>query len=159
MMTGLKNLQEKILQVLESSGVKFRLIDHERTVSAQDAAQVAGAKIEEVAKSLILVADKKPLLAVVMGNQRLDPKKLKKLRGIKDLRFANPEEVVAYSGCAIGSVPPFGNLFSVPVVVDNTLTMVGEVVFAAGSNRRSVRMKREDFLKILGGEVVDLKRE
>ncbi len=153
-----KDLQEKILRLLKEAGVDFRLIDHERTVSAQESAKVAGAKVEEVAKSLILVADKKPLLAVVMGDQKLDPKKLKKLKGVKDLRFANPEEVVVFSGCPIGSVPPFGRLFDVPVVIDDTLNTVDEVVFAAASDRQSIRMKADDLVKVLQGEVVDLKK-
>ena len=153
------SVREKVLHLLEESRCGFKLIGHPRTISAQEAAKVAGSKVEEVAKSLILIGDKQPVVAVVMGDQKLDPKKLKQLKGIKDLRFANPEEVIKYSGCPIGSVPPFGKLMDLPIVVDDSILQVEEVVFAAGTDVESVRMKRVDFLEILGGEVVDLKRE
>ena len=47
------SVREKVLHLLEESRCGFKLIGHPRTISAQEAAKVAGSKVEEVAKSLI----------------------------------------------------------------------------------------------------------
>lgn len=148
-----KAVYKEVLQLLEESGFPFRLINHQPTRTAQEAAKVSGSKPHEVAKSLVLISDKKPLLVIAAGDQKINMKKLKKLKRIKDLRFANPDEVIQYSGCPIGSVPPFASLLGLPLLVDSILQTMDEVVFSPGTNTQSVRMKANDFLFLLEGEM------
>ncbi len=153
-----KQVCQKTVELLKKSGAPFRLIDHSPTRTAQEAAKVAGSKPEEVAKSLVLMADKKPILVIVAGDRKIDFKKLKKLKKIKDLRMASPDEVISHTGCSIGSVPPFGELMGLSVIIDATIKEMDEVVFSPGTNVQSVRMKAKDFLKTLQGEVLDFTR-
>ena len=150
-----KQVYQQAIKLLEDSGIAFRLIDHPPTRTAQEAAKVAGSKPEEVAKSLVLMADKKPVLVIVIGNRRIEFKTLKKLKEIKDLRLASPEEVISYTGCPIGSVPPFGQFFNLPIIIDSAIKVMDEVVFSPGTDVQSVRMKARDFLRILQGEILD----
>lgn len=146
---------KQAIKLLEDSGVQFRLIDHPPTRTAQEAAKVAGSKSEEVAKSLLLMSDKKPILVIVAGDRRIEFKTLKTLKGIKDLRMANPKEVISYTGCPIGSVPPFGQLFNLPIIVDSAIEKMDEVVFSPGTDIQSARMKAKDLLEILQGEILN----
>jgi Ala-tRNA(Pro) deacylase len=146
---------KQAIKLLENSGVQFRLIDHPPTRTAQEAAKVAGSKSEEVAKSLLLMSDKKPILVIVAGDRRIEFKTLKTLKGIKDLRMANPKEVISYTGCPIGSVPPFGQLFNLPIIVDSAIEKMDEVVFSPGTDIQSARMKAKDLLEILQGEILN----
>lgn len=150
-----RQIYQQAIELLKKSSVSFQLIDHPPTRTAQEAAKVAGSKPEEVAKSLVLMADKKPMLVIVAGDRRIDFKTLKKLKGIKDLRMATPEEVLAQTDCPIGSVPPFGQLFNLPVIIDSAIEKMDEVVFSPGTNIQSVRMKAKDLLKILKGKIFD----
>lgn len=150
-----KQVYQKAIELLKKSNASFRMIDHPPTRTAQEAAKVAGSKPEEVAKSLVLMADKKPILVIVAGDRRIEFRMLKKLKNIKDLRMANSEEVISHTGCPIGSVPPFGQLFNLPIVIDSAIKAMEEVVFSPGTNLQSIRMKAKDFLGILQGEILN----
>jgi Ala-tRNA(Pro) deacylase len=68
--------------------------------------------------------------------------------GTRTLRFATPEELLALTGCVPGAVPPFGNLFGLPVLVDEALAEREEIAFNAGSNTVSIIMRGDDFLRL-----------
>ena len=96
--------------------------------TSQEAADVRGVSLDSGAKAIILrdcgkkltLLDTPFYLAVVSASQRLNSKEFKKLIKCKNIRFATPEEVLEYSGCIPGAVPPFGSLFTkqVPTFVD-----------------------------------------
>jgi Ala-tRNA(Pro) deacylase len=75
------------------------------------------------------------------------------LLGTRTLRFATPEELLALTGCVPGAVPPFGNLFGLPVLVDEALAAREEIAFNAGSNDVSMVMATADFLRLSGARV------
>lgn len=78
---------EKIKKSLNSSGVEYEVIEHEPVYTSEDAAKIRDTSLDMGAKALVLMADKKPVLAVLPGNQRMDFKRFKKEFGVK--RFAN----------------------------------------------------------------------
>jgi prolyl-tRNA editing enzyme YbaK/EbsC (Cys-tRNA(Pro) deacylase) len=75
------------------------------------------------------------------------------------LRFATPEELLALTGCVPGAVPPFGNLFGLPVLADEALAAREEIVFNAGSNTRSIVMPCAEFLRLSRARVHPLSRD
>jgi len=54
-----------------------------------------------------------------------------------------------FPGCETGAEPPFGNLFNIEVWVDTSLTQDEEIVFNAGTHRQTVRMRYEDFARLV----------
>ena len=46
-------------------------------------------------------------------------------------------------------MPPFGNLFGLPVYADQSLEKDQEIAFNAGTHRELVRMKWEDYKKLV----------
>ena len=67
---------------------------------------------------------------------------------MKDLRMAKPEEVKDVTNTEIGAVPPFGNLFDIPLYVDKSLGENETIVFNAGTHTDSISMKYKDFEKV-----------
>ena len=68
------------------------------------------------------VAEEKSFyLAVMSASKKFSWKLLKKVLKIKNMRFATPEEVAKITGCLPGAVPPFGSVFNVPTLVDESL--------------------------------------
>lgn len=116
------------------------------------------AKIEAGAKALVLLAEDRPVQVVLPGHLRVDNARLRAILGTRTLRFATPEELLALTGCAPGAVPPFGNLFGLPVLVDQELTEREEVAFNAGSNTVSIVMRCADFLRLSEASVHRLSR-
>ena len=85
---------------------------------------------------------------VLPGARRVDNARLRAVLGVRTLRFATPEELLALTGCVPGAVPPFGNLFGLPVLVDEALAERNEIAFNAGSNAVSIVMRGDDFLQL-----------
>ena len=95
---------------------------------------------------------------VLPGHRKVDNAQLRAILGTRTLRFATPEELLALTGCTPGAVPPFGNLFGLPVLVDVELAGRDEIAFNAGSNSVSIVMRCADFLQLAEARVHRLSR-
>jgi len=147
------SLHDRLINLLKEKSIDFKPLSHQPTKTSQESAKVRGTTLNQGAKALVLIADDKPLLAVLSAADKLDNSALKKWRKIKDLRLANPEEVKKITSVEIGAVPPFGNLFRVPVVVDQCLLQEPQIAFNAGSATESVIMSSHDFQALVAPEV------
>jgi Ala-tRNA(Pro) deacylase len=52
-------------------------------------------------------------------------------------------------------MPPFGNLYGLPVYVDETLTADKEIAFNAGTHRELIRLAYGDFAKLVDPAVLN----
>jgi Ala-tRNA(Pro) deacylase len=104
--------------------------------------------MDQGAKALICFANKQPILIVLPCSQKLDTKKFKSNFGIKDLRFATPDEVWNLTGLQIGAIPPLGKLFEIKTYVDQSLGTNEQIAFNAGDRCRSIIVKYADYIKI-----------
>ena len=69
-------------------------------------------------------------MIVLPGAARFDSKKARDILNAKDIRFASEEEVENITnGVKSGGVPPFGNLFNIPVYVDQSLLENEKIIF------------------------------
>jgi Cys-tRNA(Pro) deacylase len=129
----------------------------EGTKTAGDAARAIGCDVAQIVKSLVFVADGRPVLALASGRNRVDLRKLAALTGAEDVRRATPEEVRAATGFAIGGTPPFGvGKAILPTFIDNALVDFDEVWAAAGTPDAVFPMAPADLIRLTGGTVVDL---
>ena len=149
---------ERLERWLGGHGACFRLLEHAAVFTSEEAAQVRGTPIEAGAKALVLVAAGEPVHVVLAGHRRVDNARLRAILGTRTLRFATPEELLALTGCVPGAVPPFGNLFGLPVLVDEELTRREEIAFNAGGNAVSIVMRCDDFLQISEARVCRISR-
>jgi Ala-tRNA(Pro) deacylase len=150
---------ERLVRWLRDLGVSFRIMDHAPVFTSEEAARVRGTPLEAGAKALVLYAANQPIQVVLPGHRRIDNARVRAVVATRTLRFATPEELWTLTGCVPGAVPPFGNLFGLPVLVDEALTAREEIAFNAGSNTRSIIMRAEDFLRLSDGRVHRLSRE
>lgn len=126
------------------------------TRTAADAAAAIGCEVAQIVKSLVFVADGRPVLALVAGHNRLDTARLATELGAADVRRATADEARAATGYAIGGVPPFGHARPLPVLVDRDLTAFDVVHAAAGLPDATFPISPPDLVHVSGGRVVDL---
>lgn len=145
------NLNQKIIDFLDSNNIKYFLFHHEEVRTSKDASFVRGSKLEEGAKALIFMADSNPVQIILPGSKKVDTKNFKKFFNIKDLTMVKYEYVEKISSVLPGAVPPFGNLFPTPVqmYVDKSLFKNDYIEFNAGDRCVSIRIKSSDYLKLL----------
>jgi Ala-tRNA(Pro) deacylase len=150
---------ERLEQWLTQQGAPFHLMVHAPAFTSEEAARVRGTPIESGAKALVLLAGDAPVHVVLPGSRRVDNARVRAILGTRTLRFATPEELLALTGCVPGAVPPFGNLFGLPVLVDAALAAREEIAFNAGSNTASIVMPCADFLRLSGARVHPLSKD
>jgi prolyl-tRNA editing enzyme YbaK/EbsC (Cys-tRNA(Pro) deacylase) len=129
----------------------------EGTHTAEDAARAIGCDLAQIVKSLVFVADGRPLLALTSGVNRADTEKLRALAGAATLRRANADEVRSATGYPIGGTPPFGHPDRVATFIDEDL-MRHEVVWAgAGGPDAVFGIGPGELRTASGGTVADLR--
>lgn len=150
---GWTEVTERLERWLREAGVPFHIFEHAPVRTSEEAAQVRGTPLEEGAKALVVRADDRFVHLVLPAHLRTDNARLRALLGTRKVRFATAEELAELTGCPPGAVPPFGNLFGLPVLVDEALLVAGRIAFNAGSNAVSITMRGEDFVRLSGATV------
>jgi prolyl-tRNA editing enzyme YbaK/EbsC (Cys-tRNA(Pro) deacylase) len=151
---------ERVRQALADAGLDA---SHVRelpadTSTAEAAAQAVNAPQGSIVKSLIFLAEGVPMLVLVAGDQRVDVKRLRAELGLskRQLRIAQPSEVVEMTGFEVGGVPPVGHREPLRTLVDRTLSRFETVWAAAGNGHAVFPISYERLLQITGGQVIDL---
>ena len=139
-----------LLKYLQDNKVHHQLIEHETAYTAHEVARSARVPEGELAKTIIVRADGGFWMAVLRGDQIVDINLLKKALEAKEVHFAHEEDLdFLFPDCQTGAMPPFGNLYGVPVVVDLALASDEEIVFNACSHTRAIKMKFSDFSRLV----------
>jgi Ala-tRNA(Pro) deacylase len=79
------------------------------------------------------------------------------MTGSRQVELASETEFQnAFPDCETGAMPPFGNLYDIPVYVDKELTWDQEIAFNAGTHRELIKMRFEDFLRLVKPDIAPL---
>ena len=152
-------LVEQVKQGLAASGLDPNLVRElpADTSTAEAAARAVNARQGSIVKSLIFLADGRPLLVLVAGDQRVDVRQLRAMLGMskRRLRIARPAEVLEHTGFEVGGVPPVGHKERVRTLIDRTLGRFDTVWAAAGSAHAVFPISYEKLVIVTGGEVTD----
>jgi Ala-tRNA(Pro) deacylase len=139
---------DRLSERLTAAGVSFEVLKHEPVFTSEDAARVRGTPLASGAKALVCKVDDRFVMFVVPADRRLDSKSIRRAWSAKSLRFADKDEVQHLTGLAPGSIPPFGNLFSLPTFCDERLGEHSSINFNAGDHSISIRLGYADYLAV-----------
>ena len=136
---------ERVSSFLRDAGAEARLEQFsDGTPTAADAAAAVGCELDQIVKSLVLVCDDKPVVALVPGDRRGDPEKIAREAGASAARIARPDEVRRATGFDPGAVAPFP-LPKIDAVLMDRALFHHEVVWAgAGSHKHVVGISPGD---------------
>ena len=140
---------QRLKQYLDAQGVKYVSVSHSLAYTAQEIASIAHVPGRDLAKTVMVFLDDKLAMAVVPANRHISLGRLQDITGAKTVRLASESEFrAAFPDCETGAMPPFGNLYDVPVYVDTSVRHE-EIIFNAGTHRELVRMAYADFAKLV----------
>jgi Ala-tRNA(Pro) deacylase len=148
-----RTVTERLEELLQAAEVEYQRLEHAPVFTSEEAARVRGTPPEAGAKALVVRADERHAHLVLPGDRRVDNARVRALLGTRKVRFVTAEELLELTGCVPGAVPPFGNLFGIPVLVDAALTHCEQIAFNAGSNAVSIIMRCDDFVRLSGARV------
>lgn len=134
------------------------LILPEETPTVATAAAAAGVQPEQIVKSVLFLADGRPLLIVTNGPTRIQRKKLADAAGLsrRRIKIADAETVARVTGYAVGAVPPFGHRQPLPTLLDAGVLAQQEVYGGGGAGNALLRLTPEMLRRASKAEVVDI---
>ena len=150
---------KKIMEYLSSKDIDFEKLEHIPVTTSSAASGARGSSLSQGAKAIVVKAGDEYYHLIISAAVKLDNKKLRKILGTRRVRFATSEELMELTGCLPGAVPPFGNLFGLPVLMDDALLSEEIVYFNCGSHTVSLRMKRSDLVEATEAQIEDFHRE
>lgn len=143
-------LAKSLREYLDQRKIKYLTITHSRAFTAQEVAECAHIPGNILAKTVVVEIDGQMAMAVVPANHRVRLDDLRALIHTDDVRLMREDEFRRhFPDCETGAIPPFGNLYEIPVFVDPELSDQGEIVFNAGSHTEAIRMRWEDFERLV----------
>jgi prolyl-tRNA editing enzyme YbaK/EbsC (Cys-tRNA(Pro) deacylase) len=148
---------ERVRQALGALGLAVQIREFpEGTRTASDAARAIGTTLGQIVKSLVFVADGRPLLVLASGSNRVDSVKLARAAGAARVERAGADLVRSATGFAIGGVPPVGHATPLETFIDEDLLRYDVLYAAAGTPTTVFPVTPHDLARVTAGRVADL---
>jgi Ala-tRNA(Pro) deacylase len=133
-------LNKTIKEYLNQHHIQYKEIAHSPSYTAQEIAASAHISGKKLAKTVIVKMGDQLAMIVVPANGHVNFATLKKLTGETDIdKF--PE-------CEVGAMPPFGNLYGLPVFISSELAH-DSIIFNGGSHSELIQMTYQDFIDLV----------
>jgi Ala-tRNA(Pro) deacylase len=149
----------KLREFLDQNGVEYTHTVHPLAYTAREVASAEHVPAREIAKTVIFLSEHGYGMAVLPGDSVVDLEQLRLDLGLSRLRLATEGELKElFPACELGAMPPFGNLFGLPVYVDSRLAGEDMITFNAGTHRDVIHMHFEDLDRLVNPSVVPFSR-
>jgi Ala-tRNA(Pro) deacylase len=153
-------LSERARNFLEAGGAAYETLPHREAFTAQGVASAVHVSGWQLAKVLAVQApSEKPVMVVLPASCRLDLAALARVLDKSSVALV-PEEKMRelFPDCETGAMPPFGQIYGMPVYVDKCFPKAGDFAFQAGNHHEIVRMSYADYERLARPAVADFCR-
>jgi len=148
--------RQRLERYLREEGVSFEILTHSVAYTAQEVAAAQHTPGRRLAKVVLVDADGELVMLVLPAHCRVDFPKAKAVLEASKVRLAREEEFGgSFTDCEVGAMPPFGNLYGLPVYVESSLAEAREIVFKVGSHSTSMKIGFSDYERLVDPEIVD----
>ncbi len=137
---------KRLREYLDSHDVLYVVLSHSPAYTAQEIARAAHVPGQEMAKTVMVRLDGELVMIVMPAPMKVRFERLRDASGAAHVELAHEKDFVQlFPGCELGAMPPFGNLYGIPVIVDEALTRDRTICFNAGTHTELIRMSYADF--------------
>jgi Cys-tRNA(Pro) deacylase len=155
----MSKIKTHAIRALNDMSIPYRVLEHpHRAMNVEEAAAQRGVPRRQVVKSLLVRRpDRRHVLALVRGDQRLSLKKLARVVGVKALEMAPATDVPRITGYQVGAVAPIGlRRDDVPVYIDSHIPEEPRVSISAGRHDAGLELETVDLIRAVDGHVCDI---
>ncbi|PVX30470.1 Cys-tRNA(Pro) deacylase [Sphingomonas pokkalii] len=117
------------------------------------AAEALGEPPARVLKTLMALADGKPVLAILPSDRQVAMKRLAAALGAKSAEMMKPADAERLSGYKVGGISPFGQMRRVPAVIEESALAEPFVYINGGQRGLQVRLAPADAAQLLAATV------
>ena len=140
---------QQLKDFLDSRGVKYVSVKHSLAYTAQEVAESAHVSGKEMVKTLVVKLDGRMALVALPASEKVDLRQVRDASGARHVELATESEFASrFSGCDVGAMPPFGNLYDMDTYVTDSLTRDREIAFNAGTHTEVIRMTYADYERL-----------
>jgi Ala-tRNA(Pro) deacylase len=151
--------RDRLENYLRENQVRFEEHHHPRAVSAQEVAASEHVPGRMLAKTVMVLADREMVMLALPAPYQVDLEKAAAALGVDEARLAEEEEFSnSFLDCEVGAMPPFGNLYGVPVYVEKTLAEDETIVFRSGTHTETMSVSYSDFERLVEPTVAQFAR-
>jgi Cys-tRNA(Pro) deacylase len=148
---------ERVASFLREVGAEARLEElSQGTPTADAAADAIGCTLSQIVKSLVLMCDAVPVVALVPGDRKADTGKIARLVGARRAAVASAQEVLDATGFRPGAVSPFPLERVSAILVERALLRHRTLWAGAGSERHLVALAPAELVRLTRGRVEDI---
>jgi len=141
-------ISTRIKNHLEENKIPYSPLTHPSAYTSQGAAAVMHVSGRELAKTVVVRAGDDYYLVVLPAAYHVEPGRLAHVIG-RPVHLATETEFSSlFPDCELGALPPLGELYGLPVYVDESLAVDKEITFNAGTHRDAIRMSYDDFVRL-----------
>ena len=145
---------------LRENEVPFQVKRHVVAYTAQKVAAAEHIPGRMLAKVVIILANGVLAMFVLPAPARVDLDRAAAVLGAKEARLAQEEKFAdRFPDCEVGAMPPFGNLYDLPLYVNRSLAEDKTIVFEAGTHTDTMSMKFADFERLAKPTVDEFARQ
>jgi Ala-tRNA(Pro) deacylase len=145
----------KLKEFLDRQQIKYVSLQHSPAYTAQEVAALTHVSGRDLAKTVIVKIEAITAMVVLPANRKVVLSDLREVLGAETVKFATEAEFKSlFPDCEIGAMPPFGNLYGMPVYVAPSLAEQAEIAFNAGTHTEIIKMAYQDFERLVKPKVI-----
>jgi Ala-tRNA(Pro) deacylase len=146
---------QKLRQFLDQQNVKFVTVTHSPAFTALEIAAAAHVPGKEMAKVVMVKIDGELAMVVLPASMKVDFGRLLDATGAQEVELAHERDFKdLFPDCALGTMPPFGNLFGLHTFVAEELTEDEQIAFNAGSTTEVIKLAYRDYARLVQPRVL-----
>ena len=151
--------KDRLEAYLRDNQVPYQTQHHPTAFTAQAVAETEHISGKLLAKVVMVVADGDLVMLVLPAAHRADLAHAAAVLDAREVRLTEESEFATiFSDCEVGAMPPFGNLYGLPVYVDQTLAEDETIFFQAGTHTDTMSLKFADFEQLVKPNLADFAR-
>src|SRR5438552_9861276 len=152
----LMEIPKRLIDCLNENKVRFEILQHPEAATAQRIAQAEHVKGRHHAKVVMIKSGDQHVMMVLPADHQIDLEKAEKAIG-KVVSLDKEQEFKSlFPDCAIGAMPPFGNLYGLSTYVEKHLAEQDYIVFEAGTHTDAIKMSYRDYDTIVKPKVEEV---
>ncbi len=145
------NIAPTIQDYLAERQIAYEVLSHPRTTTSATTAQAAHLPGRSVAKAVVVEDERGYMVAVLPATAHLQLTRLERELHRSGLHLASePELGKLFPDCELGAVPPLGQAYGLPTIIDEELALQPDVFFEAGDHRHVVHVSQGEFSRLIG---------
>jgi len=146
---------KRLTQFLDNHNTRYVVVIHSPAYTAQEIAARAHVPGRELAKTVMAKVDGTMTMLVLPASSMVNFTALRQEVAEGRAELATEAEFKGlFPECEVGAMPPFGNLFGIPVFVDRALLEDEEIAFNAGTHKELVRLSYADFARLVQPKIL-----